>query len=574
MLTKNIGKTIFPKGFSAHSSNLTGINILRERTVSSVDQGMVPKAVLDSVLDQMTMLQKTVESLQTTIEKLNQIIEEKNQIILNQNRARFGQSSEQRKYVLSDGQMSMFDQAGDGVTEKASEDAATEAKNKEVTVAAHTRKPKRTLEELCANLETEYRDEDLPEEGKTTEDGRPLKCIGLRDIRTELVKEPARIYKRVWRCKVYVDPKAEAETGQAAFYQPFVPQPLLPHSYASASVVTDVMIRKFCDALPLYRQEQIWKRQGVELRRGTLANWVIQTSEIYLKPFSDAFLTELLSQPVIHADETAWQVNKEPGRAAAAESRVWAYASGKREGRQIRYFRYEPSRKGACAEEMLKGFTGVLVCDGYSGYNAVSQVTRAGCWAHMRRKWLEAMPKNATLENSLAAKGLDFCSRLFAMEQEMEQLSDDDRRKQRQLRSKPIVEEYYAWLDTIFKPSGKLKEAVTYAVRQRDYLCAFLEHGEIEISNNQVENAIRPIVVGRKNWLFCDTQAGANASTVTFSILETAKANGLNPEAYLLHLLTVLPDRCFLRRPNEPLRIDDLMPWEPAMLKLFGQIEC
>ena len=176
------------------------------------------------------------------------------------------------------------------------------------------------------------------------------------------------------------------------------------------------------------------------------------------------------------------------------------------------------------------------------------------------------MPDGATRENALAAKGLEYCSRLFEVEQKLESLPDADRRKQRQLLSKPIVDEYYAWLETIFRPTGKLKKAVTYSLNQREYLCAFLDHGEIEISNNQVENAIRPIVVGRKNWLFCDTQAGANANATIFTLLETAKANGLNPETYLNHLLDILPER-FANNPQA--QVDDLMPWNEEMRSRF-----
>ena len=158
-------------------------------------------------------------------------------------------------------------------------------------------------------------------------------------------------------------------------------------------------------------------------------------------------------------------------------------------------------------------------------------------------------------------------SRLFEVEQRLEGLPDVERREQRRILSKPIVEEYYAWLDTIFKPAGKLKKAITYSLNQRGFLCVFLDHGEIEISNNQVENAIRPIVVGRKNWLFCDTQAGANASVTVFTVLETAKANGLNPEAYMNHLLTILPER-FAADPQR--KVDDLMPWSEEMQRSFG----
>ena len=236
--------------------------------MSRVEQVTMPKAVYDALIEQ-------IASLKATVDRLTATIEEKNQIILNQNRARFGQRSEKRTYVLSDGQTSLFDIAGDGITERVPTGEASREK-KEVSVASHTRKAKRTMEELCAGLEEVYVDTDLSEESKITEDGRRLKYIGMDVVRTELVKEPARIYKRVYRCKVYSDPKAEEETGHAKIYRPHIPEPLLPHSYASASVVTDVMVKKFVDGLPLYRQEQTWKRLGVDLKRATMANWVIQ----------------------------------------------------------------------------------------------------------------------------------------------------------------------------------------------------------------------------------------------------------------------------------------------------------
>ena len=418
-----------------------------------MDQVAMPKAALDALMQQISALQATVDRLTATIEEKDRIIAEKIEIILNQNRARFGQSSEKRTYLLCDGQLSLFEQAGDGVTEKTGEEVSSTEKQ-QVPVSAHTRKPKRTMEEMCASIPEETVIVDLPEEMKFAADGRPLKCIGTDDVRMELIREPSRVYKRVYRCKVYADPKAEEETGNADIRRPHVPAPLLPHSYASASVVTDIIVKKYLDALPLYRQEQMWKRLKVDLKRNTMANWVVLTAETYLKPFSDAFLTELLRQAVIHADETVLQVNKEPGREAAAESRIWAYASSKRAKRQIRYFRYEESRKGACAEKVLGSYNGVVISDGYSGYNILSNAIRAGCWAHARRKWVEAMPDGATKENALAAKGLEYCSRLFEAEQKLECLPDAERKEQRKLLSGPIVEEYYNWLDTIFKPAG------------------------------------------------------------------------------------------------------------------------
>lgn len=533
---------------------------------------MIPKAVLDIVLEQLSTLRKQVTKMQETIDKLvednrkkDAIIEEKNQIILNANRARYGQNSEQRKYVLCDGQISMFEIAGDGNTEKAADENKTEDNTKTVQVAAHERKAKRTLAELAANIPVKEEIIDLPDEQKFNEQGEPLKCIGKVEVRSEIVREPENVYLRKYIVLTYVDPRTEEETGEAEIKQAKAPAPLIPHSYASASAATDVLVKKYMDALPLYRQEQIWKRYGVNLNRGTLANWVITLADMYLKIIWEKMKEYLLKFPVIHADETVLQVNKEPGRTPQQESRIWAYSSSKRAKFQIRLFQYEQSRKGACATNFLEGFGGILVSDGYSGYGLIGEIIRAGCWAHMRRKWLEAMPKGATVENSKAAKGYEFCGRIFDVERKIENLSDADRAAKRQEFIKPIIDEYYAWIETIFKPSGKLKEAVTYAVNQKEYLSTFLYHGEVEASNNTVENAQRGVVVGRKNWLFCDTPKGAEASVIAYSILETAKANGLNPEKYLMHIFTVLPDR-FAKNPKAD--IEDLLPWNETILKL------
>ena len=532
---------------------------------------MVPKAMFDMVVGQLAMLREQVAKLQETIERLAEdnrkkdaIIEEKNQIILNANRARFGQSSEQRKYVLSDGQLSMFEIAGDGNCEKPVDGPESAGADKVIKVAAHERKAKRTLAELAANIPVQEEIVDLPEDQKFNAQGEPLKCIGKVEVRSELIREPERVYLRKYYALTYADPRVEAETGVAKIIQAQPPAPLIPHSYASASVATDVFIKKYMDALPLNRQGEIWKRQGVSMIRGTLANWVITLADMYLKTIWKKMKEYLLMLPVIHADETVLQVNKEPGRTPQQESRIWAYSSSKRAKFQIRLFQYEKSRKGACATNFLEGFAGILVSDGYSGYGVIGEIIRAGCWAHMRRKWLEAMPKGATVENSKAAKGYEFCGRIFDVERKIEHLSDAERAAKRQELIKPIIDEYYAWIETIFKPSGKLKEAVTYAVNQKEYLCAFLYHGEVEASNNQVENAQRGVVVGRKNWLFCDTPKGAEASVIAYSILETAKANGLNPEKYLMHIFTVLPDR-FANDPHAD--IEDLLPWNDEIVK-------
>ena len=537
-----------------------------------MEQIMVPKAIVDAVLEQVSMLREQIARMQKTIDKLlednqkkDKIIEEKIQIICNYNRARFGQSSEKRRYVLNDGQICMEEITGDGNTKTEGTDVEVPAEEKTVSVTTYNRKAKRTIKEMSEKLPVKEEVIDLPDEQKFNTHGEPLKCIGKVEVRSELVREPEKVYMVKYFALTYADPRAEKETGKAEIIQSQTPAPMIPHSYASPSVVTDVIVKKYGDAMPLYRQEKIWKRLGVELSRGTLANWVIISTDVYLKNLWYRLKDHLLMHSVIHADETVLQVNKEPGRTPQQESRIWAYSSSKRAEHQIRLFQYEQSRKGACATRFLEGFTGILVSDGYSGYGLMGENIRAGCWAHMRRKWLDAMPKGATVENSKAAKGYEFCCRIFEVERNIEDLSDKDRVTERQKRTKPIIEEYYSWLETIFKPSGKLKEAVTYAINQKEYLCTFLNHGEVEVSNNIVENAQRPVVLGRKNWLFCDTPKGAQASVIAYSILETAKANSLNPEKYLMHVFSELPGR-FAKDPHAD--IEDLLPWDKEIKEM------
>jgi transposase len=529
-------------------------------------QAMIPDA-LHEIQQQLAQLHNTVASLTRQNKEKDAEIARLHQILLNMQRSRFGQTSEKRSYILDDHteQLTIFDQSGMDAA-GAPHAEATPQTGTQVPVTSHTRKKKRTLEELCASLPVQEHIVDLPEEEKQTEDGRQLVCIGQEYVRTELVLERAKAKVVKHYRKVYADREQENETGCTDIYKPAMPAPLLPHSYVSASVATDVLVRKYLDAMPLYRQEQMWKRIGVALKRSTMANWAIQIADIYLRPFWEHMRKTLVSQKAVHADETVLQVLKEKNRPASAESRMWAYASAKRADIQIRCFDYRDSRSGECAKEFLDGYEGVLLSDGYSGYNKVPGVIRAGCWAHVRRKWLEAMPKGATRNNSKAARGYELCNRLFAAERDMEWLSSAERQTQRLEKSRPILDEYWAWLDTICQPVGKLKDAVTYSRNQKEYLCTFLAHGEIEISNNQVENAIRPFVVGRKGWLFADTPQGAQASAILYSVMETAKANGLNLELYILHLLTVLPAR-FATGVIAPLH--HLIPWSLAMRDLF-----
>ena len=533
------------------------------------ESSMEQTEMLLTIQRQLTMLQSTIDSLREQSRQKDEEIERLRQIILNLQRAQFGQRSEKRTYVLDDGnqQLSLFDTPEK--SEEKSNPEPSQNPEKEICVSGHSRKKKRTLEELCATLPVEERIVDLPDDEKVNANGHALACIGQEYIRTELVLERARAKVVKHYRKVYADRQLEQETGYSEVFKPVMPPPLLAHSYASASVVTDVLMKKYVDAMPLYRQEQMWKRMGVELKRGTMANWVIQVADLYLRPFWKRIRSELLTQSTIHADETVMQVLKEKGKPATSESRMWVYSSAKRAAIQLRCFEYRESRSGKWAKTFLEGFSGVLITDGYSGYNKVQEAERAGCWAHMRRKWLEAMPEGADAKTCKAAEGYEFCNRLFELERQFEGLTAEERLIQRKEKSGLILEAYWTWLYTIPRPTGKLKDAVTYAQNQKAHLCAFLEHGEIEISNNQVENTIRPFVVGRKGWLFADTPQGAEASAIIYSLMETAKANSLRLDDYLLHLLSIMPERA---EQNKDFEIDDLLPWSEEMKSWFSAV--
>ena len=533
------------------------------------ESSMEQTEILLTIQRQLTMLQSTIDSLREQSRQKDEEIERLRQIILNLQRAQFGQRSEKRTYVLDDGnqQLSLFDTPEK--SEEKSNPEPSQNPEKEICVSGHSRKKKRTLEELCATLPVEERIVDLPDNEKVNPNGHALTCIGQEYIRTELVLERAKAKVVKHYRKVYADRQLEQETGYSEVFKPVMPPPLLAHSYASASVVTDVLMKKYVDAMPLYRQEQMWKRMGVELKRSTMANWVIQVADLYLRPFWKRIRSELLTQSTIHADETVIQVLKEKGKPATSESRMWVYSSAKRADIQLRCFEYRESRSGKWAKTFLEGFSGVLITDGYSGYNKVQEAERAGCWAHMRRKWLEAMPEGADAKTCKAAEGYEFCNRLFELERQFEGLTAEERLIQRKEKSGPVLEAYWTWLNTLARPTGKLKDAVTYAQNQKAHLSAFLEHGEIEISDNQVENAIRPFVVGRKGWLFADTPQGAEASAIIYSLMETAKANSLRLDDYLLHLLSIMPERA---EQNKDFEIDDLLPWSEEMKSWFSAV--
>lgn len=507
--------------------------------------------------DEIAALIKSVEQLQTENAELRRKLEHMNEILLNAQRARFGQSSEKKNYVLGKDQFSMFNEA-----EAAQDHKAEEPKPETVLIPEHERKKKRSQAEILKNLPEEEVLLELPEDQLVCDScGGRMKPIGKKFLRHEMQIIPKQVKILAYYAVTYACDSCEKNTGFARITSVKPPVPLMKHSLASPSTVAYIMTQKYVDGLPLARQEKIWAREGVSLSRATMANWVIQCSQTWLKPLYRHMKQELMTHTVIHADETAVQVLKEEGKPAIAESKMWLYASAALLRHQVRIFEYQPDRSGKRPESFLKGFAGALVTDGYSGYNQVANVTHCGCWSHARRKWREAMPDGATVKTSKAAIGFQYCNKLFAEERKCAVYKPQYRKEYRQNKVLPLLEAYFAWLNTIHPEKGsKLEEAVRYSVNQKQRLCAFLDNGEVPISNNLAENAIRPFTLGRKNWLFCDTTKGAEASAIVYSIVESAKANGIEPFAYLQHILVELP---YLGKSPSREELESLMPWAP-----------
>jgi len=340
------------------------------------------------------------------------------------------------------------------------------------------------------------------------------------------------------------------------------PKPVIEKGLASPSAIAYAMTMKFVEGVPLYRQEQHYARLGIKLSRGVLSNWMLRGSE-WLELIYRRLRQKLLEQEILHADETTIQVLKEPGRAAESESFMWLYRTGC-VGPPIVLFEYQPTRSGEHPKRFLEGFKGYLHVDGYAGYHEIPDVILAGCWGHVRRKFDEALKglpaSRRKTGGTKAQEALDQINRLFAIERELKGLSPEERLKARNLRSRPVVEEFRKWLGDVMAailPKSLFGVAVKYALNQWEKLVRFLEDGRIEISNNRAERSIKPFVIGRKNWLFANTPKGAHASAIIYSIVETAKENLLDPYAYLTHLFEKLPNMdC-----NSIEALDQLLPW-------------
>ena len=363
----------------------------------------------------------------------------------------------------------------------------------------------------------------------------------------------------------HIRPKYACSTCKQGVRIAPMPKLPVPKSIATPSLLAQVATSKYVDGLPLYRQEKIFQRLGIDLSRATLAHWMVRMGDL-VEPLVERIRDEVRSGSFVQCDETPFQVLKEPGKRAQSQSYLWVLRGGEPVHPLI-YYEYDPSRSGEVPKRLLRGFQGFLQTDGYEGYGAIGRepgVVHVGCWAHARRKFDEALrgqrskkSPSKSAKQSKARQALTQIQALYAIERSLKGASPNERYGERQVRSRPVVEKLRIWLDAsrdTVPPQSLTGKAMAYLDRQWPKLVRVLDDGRIPLDTNWVENAIRPFVVGRKAWLFADTMAGARASANLYSLIETAKANRIEPWRYLNHLFDVLP------RVDLPDELEPLLP--------------
>ena len=416
------------------------------------------------------------------------------------------------------------------------------------------RKPRR--EPLPAHLPRQEVIHPAPEADGCTACGGTMSALG-EDVTEVLEYVPARF--QVMR---YVRPKL-ACTRCDAISQALAPALPVPRGRAGPGLLAHVVVSKFADHLPLYRQSQIYAREGVDLSRSTLADWLGQVSWL-LQPLVARIATHVMASPKLHADDTPVPVLA-PGTGKTATGRLWVYLRDNRRWRPsdkpAALFRYSPDRKGERPREHLKAFTGFLQADAYAGFERLydpdrkpGPITPVACWAHARRKLHDVFQADPS---SVAAEGLRKIRDLYEVERGIVQDPHDDRRKARKL-SKLTALDFFAWADNVLgqvSARTPLAEALRYAVRLKPALLAYTGDGRLEIDNNLAENALRGIAVGRKNWMFAGADCGGERAAAMYSLLETAKLNGVNPQHWLADVLHRVGQ-------GHPInRLDELLPW-------------
>ena len=465
----------------------------------------------------------------------------------------FGRKSEKLSIYDDSEQSCLFDSA------EVTQASVPEPKIvEEIRIPAHNRK-KRGRKRLRADLPRVEVVHDIAESEKQCGCGSELSRIG-EDVSEQLEMIPARFWvvrhiRPKYACKSCEG--VESNEGESTVKIAPVPVQLLPKTISTSGLLSHIFVSKFCDSLPFYRQEQQFKRFGFELSRATMCNWTIKVAE-KCNRLVELLRQEILSGPLINIDETTVQVLREPGRRVDSKSYMWVMRGGP-PGKAGLLYHYVENRSGSVASNLLGTYQGCVQTDGYSAYDFLDHqdgIVHMGCWAHVRRKFLDVLKtsgiKNVKrVKNKLkglgkAGEALQTIRDLYAIEKEVRKqaLTPEQVREERRLKAKPILDDFEIWLKEIAPatpPNSRLGKALNYALRQWHRLIRYLDDGVVGMDNNLAENAIRPFVVGRKNWLFFDQPEGAKAGAILYSLIETAKTNGFEPYQYFCYLFDKLP---------------------------------
>ncbi len=445
-------------------------------------------------------------------------------------------------------QMGLFDEA-----EVEAERAALEAEEApavERVVAGHIRKARgyrKPLPEALPRVDILH---ELPEEERQGPDGQPMRVIG-EEVSEQLDIVPATTSHAAGNVRVlrHVRLKygwGDEDGASGVKIAPQPPQPL-PKTMASPGLLAHIVVSKYQDALPLYRQEQILTRIGVDLPRATLARWMVGVGTDLIQPLINLLRDRMLAHGTLSMDEPPTQVLKEPGKSPQSQSYLWVQRGGPPEA-PIILFDYDPSRSQEVPLRLLEGFQGILQTDGYAAYGAVVRaqgLIHAGCVAHCRRKFDEVIKSQGKhRKKGLAEEALIQIQKLYAVEKAARAMSPAERQRHREIHARPVWDTLRTWLSIHrpgVPPQSALGKAFSYLHNEWDKLVVYLTDGRIPIDNNATENALRPFCLGRRNWLFHDTVAGAQASANLYGLIETAKACGLEPYHYLRRIFTDLP---------------------------------
>ena len=413
---------------------------------------------------------------------------------------------------------------------------------------------------------------DIPEDDKVCGCGCNLERIG-EEVSEQLDVIPARVevirtIRPKYACR---NCEGSGDEEKPAVRIAPIPPRILPSSLASEGLLAHIVTGKFSDSLPLNRQERIFHRLGAHISRKNMANWMIALERV-LAPLKELMWEHLRAGPLIQSDETTVQVLREKGKAEQSKSYMWVFR-GEVPGKSVILFHYDPTRAGAVAKKIFSGYQGVVQSDGYAGYKFLDEqegILHVGCWAHARRKFHEA--EMAAGKGGAAGQGIAYIGKLYRSEKTLRSLLDNGKLTMEEFSSRrfqevlPLLDKFKHWLDqksTFVLPSSALGKAVSYTLGQWQNLVNYLESPLTTPDNNRCENSIRPFVVGRRNWLFSGSPRGANASAFLYSLVETAKANGLEPYYYLRHLFRQFP----LISPEQ---LESLLPWnlKPAEIQI------